>query len=550
MGFLDASIVLIALPAIFRGIHLDPLQPSNSGYLLWMLLGYLVVTAVLVVTFGRIGDMYGRVRVYTLGFAVFTVGSAALALVPARGASGAMELIVLRIVQGVGGAMLMANSSAIITDAFPAEERGKALGVNQIFTVLGTFSGLVLGGVLASVDWRLVFWVNVPIGIVGTLWARHTLREVAVREPTRLDLAGNVVFGTGLVAVLLGITYGIRPYGGHEMGWTGPAVIGELAGGVLLLVVFCRIELHASHPMLDLRLFRVRAFASGIGASLLAAIARGGVQFMVAIWLQGIWLPLRGVGTADTPLRAGLYMLPLTLGLLMVGPASGYLSDRWGSRPFAVTGLLLAGLSMVLLLWLPADFPYWALAGVLLLNGMGQALFLAPNVSSIMTSVPATHRGAASGVIATSRNSGVVISIGTYFTLLVLGLGGELSRSLSHSLLLLGVAPGPAAKLAHLSPVSVLFAAFLGYNPFRHGAGPALLAGLGPAKRAVLTSGSFLPHAIAGPFLNGVRIAALASAGMFLVAAAASYTRGARVPPSPARARPLGKGEEGARVRR
>ncbi len=301
MAALDSSIVLISLPAIFRGINLDPLQPSNISYLLWMLMGYLVVTAVLVVSFGRLGDMFGRVRMYNAGFLVFTLASIALSLTPGHGGSAAMWLIGWRVVQGVGGALLMANSTAILTDAFKVDERGMAMGINMVAAIAGSFIGLIAGGLLAEVHWRLVFWVNVPFGIFGTAWAYLRLRETGVQRRAKLDVAGNLTFAAGMVSILIGITYGLQPHGGHDMGWTGPWVLTELIGGVALLIAFWLIENNVEEPMFNLKLFRIRAFSAGNLASLLMSIGRGGLQFMLIIWLQGIWLPLHGYNFADTP---------------------------------------------------------------------------------------------------------------------------------------------------------------------------------------------------------------------------------------------------------
>jgi MFS family permease len=358
MALLDSSIVIISLPAIFRGIKLDPLAPGNIGYLLWILMGYIVVTAVLVVTFGRIGDIYGRVRMYNLGFLIFTLGSIALSLTWSTGSAGATELIVFRIVQGIGGALLFANSTAILTDAFPVEQRGIAMGINLIAGITGSFIGLLVGGVLAAVDWRLVFWVNVPFGAFGTIWAYAKLREVGRRTPGRIDWLGNFTFGAGLIMVLVGITYGIQPSGGHTMGWTSPSVLSMIIGGLALLALFVFVERRVEQPMFDLRLFSIRAFTFGNVASLLSSIGRGGLQFMLVIWLQGIWLPLHGYNFVDTPLWAGIYMLPVTAGFLVAGPLSGWLSDRFGARPFATGGMILAAITFAFFLLLPANFAY------------------------------------------------------------------------------------------------------------------------------------------------------------------------------------------------
>jgi MFS family permease len=528
MATLDSSIVLISLPAIFRGIHLDPLQPANIGYLLWMLMGYLVVTAVLVVTFGRLGDMFGRVKMYNGGFAVFSAASLALSLCPWTGPSGAMWLIVWRVVQGIGGALLMANSTAILTDAFPVEQRGLAMGVNMIAAIAGSFVGLIAGGVLADVDWRAVFWVNVPIGVFGTVWAYRKLREVTTRSSARIDWGGNVTFGAGLVLILIGLTYGLLPHGGHSMGWTGPWVVAELAGGVALLVLFARIERRTPDPMFNLDLFRIRAFTYGNAAGWLGSIGRGGLQFMLIIWLQGIWLPLHGYSFERTPLWAGIYMLPLTGGFLIAGPVAGWLSDRHGARPFATGGMVAAATSFALLMLLPADFSFPVFALLLLLNGVGMGLFAAPNTTGIMNSVPARQRGAASGMRATFQNTGMVLSIGVFFSLMIVGLSSSLPRSMSSGLRANGVAPATAEHIAHLPPVGSLFAAFLGYNPVEKMLGSQAAAGVDDAQWRTLTGKTFFPHLIADPFMHGLRIAFTASLLMCLVAAWASWMRGAK----------------------
>jgi MFS family permease len=525
---INSSIVIISLPAIFRGIHLDPLRPGNVSYLLWMLMGYLVVSAVLVVAFGRLGDIYGRVRMYNAGFLVFTAASIALAFTPGVGSAAALELIALRIVQGVGGALLMANSMAILTDAFPVRERGMALGINQVAALAGSFLGLLIGGLLADTNWRAVFLVSVPFGIFGTIWGYLKLREGGQRVQGRIDWAGNLTFGIGLIAVLVGITYGIQPYGGHTMGWTSPLVLTLLLGGAALLGAFLVVERRSDDPLFHLDLFRIRAFSAGNLAGLLASVSRGGLQFMLIIWLQGIWLPLHGYSFASTPLWAGIYMIPLTLGFLVAGPVSGWLSDHYGARPFATGGMLLTAASFAALTLLPIDFPYWVFAVLLLANGIGSGLFAAPNTAGIMNAVPARQRGAASGMRATFQNAGFVLSIGLFFSLMIAGLAARLPTTLYDGLTANGVPPASAERIAHLPPVGSLFAAFLGYNPIRTLLGPAALEHLSPAQVANLTGTSFFPRLIAEPFQHGLAIVFLAALVMSLVAAAASWLRGGR----------------------
>jgi len=525
----NGSIVIISLPAIFRGIHLDPLQPSNVSYLLWMLMGYLVVSAVLVVTLGRLGDIYGRVRMYNMGFAIFGLGALALPFDPFSGPAGALWLIGWRVLQATGGAMLMANSPAILTDAFPSYQRGTAMGINQVAGISGSFLGLILGGVLAAIDWRLVFIVSVPIGIGGTIWSVLSLRETGIRTHARIDWLGNVTFAVGLIALLTGITYGIQPYGGHSMGWTSPVVLAGLIGGVVLLTAFCLVEQRVEAPMFDLKLLRIRAFAAGNAATLLASIARGGLQFMLIIWLQGIWLPLHNYDFAVTPLWSGIYLLPLTFGFVVSGPVSGWLSDRHGARAFASGGLLVSAAAFGGLLVLPTDFRYGLFAVLIFVAGAGMGLFSAPNATAIMNSVPAGQRGAASGMLATFQNSGFVLSIGVFFSLMIAGLASALPTTLSRGLIAQGVPAGTAHQIAHLPPVGSLFAAFLGINPVRQLLAPTgVLGHLRAASVARLTGKHFFPQLISGPFHHGLVIVFSMAIALLLIAAGASALRGGR----------------------
>jgi MFS family permease len=527
MATIDASIVIVAMPAIFRGINLNPLTPGNVTYLLWMIIGYLLVQSVLVVTLGRLGDIFGRVKIYNLGFVVFTLASIALSLDPMQGPSGALWLIGWRIVQAFGGSMLMANSAAILTDAFPANQRGMALGINQIAGISGQFVGLLLGGLLAAWDWRSVFWINVPFGVFGTIWAYKSLREIAATRKARIDWAGNITFAAGAGLLLVAITSGIRPYGTSATGWGNPLVIGGLAAGVALLAAFCVIETKVADPMFRLSLFRIRAFATGNIASLLGAIARGGLQFMLVIWLAGIWLPLHGYDFTVTPLWAGIYMLPLTAGFLIAGPLSGMLSDKYGSRPFATAGLLVAAACFTGLLFLPIDFPYWLFALLIFGNGIGSGLFASPNTAAIMSSVPAHDRGAASGMRSTFQNSGMSLSIGIFFSLLIAGLANTLPHTLSRGLTAQGVPLAQATTIAHLPPVSTVFAAMLGYNPVQNMLGTTSLLHTLPAHNvAVLTGRQFFPNLISGPFHHGLMIVFTAAAIMSVAGAAVSWLRG------------------------
>ncbi|MDH2413827.1 MFS transporter [Nocardioides sp. CER19] len=529
MSALDGSIVLIALPAIFGGIHLDPLDPRNIGYLLWMIMGYRLVQAVLVVSVGRLGDLVGRVKIYNAGFAVFTFASVLLSFDPFDGGSAAWWLIAWRIVQALGGSMLTANSAAILTDAFPPDRRGFALGVNQVAALAGQFIGLTLGGLLAVWDWRAVFWVNVPVGIYGTLWAYLKLRETAVRPAyrPRMDWWGNITFAVGLSLVLIGVTEALHPYGDHSMGWTNPVVLAELGAGLALLVAFVLIELRVAQPMFELALFRIRAFTAGNLAALAASVARGGLQFILIIWLQGIWLPLHGYDYDQTPLWAGIFLLPLSVGFLVAGPISGALSDRFGSRGIATSGMLLFSATFVGLLLLPIDFPYWIFALLILLNGVANGMFASPNSSSIMGSVPAQHRGVASGMRSTFQNSGTALSIGVFFSLMIAGLAADLPRSLASGLTAHGVPSDVAGQVGSLPPVSSLFATMLGYNPIQHVLEPTgVLDTLSPGDRATLTGHTLFPHLVAGPFHDGLVVVFSVGAVLGVLSALASFSRG------------------------
>lgn len=528
MASINSSILLIALPDIFRGIGINPLEPGNTSLLLWLIMGYMVVTAVLVVSFGRLGDMYGRVKMYNAGFAIFTIFSLLLTITWMTGTAGALWLIIMRILQGVGGAMLFANSNAIITDAFPINQRGLGLGLNQVAGIAGSFIGLIIGGLLGPLDWRLVFLVSVPVGLFGTVWAYLKLHDTGTRHHAEMDWWGNATFAVGLIAVLVGITYGIQPYGGDTMGWTNPWVLAALIGGGAVLVVFCIIETHVREPMFKLSLFKIRAFTAGNLASLLSALGRGGLMFVLIIWLQGIWLPLHGYSFASTPLWAGIYMLPLTVGFLVAGPVSGWLSDRFGARSFATGGMLVAAASFVWLLMLPVNFNYWPFAIALLVNGLGMGLFAAPNRAGIMNSLPPTQRGVGAGMSTTFQNSAMVLSIGIFFSLMITGLSKSLPHTLLTGLTAQGVPADAAAKVAGLPPVGVLFSSLLGYNPVQSLLGPQVLSHLPAANAHYLVGRSFFPSLISGPFSEGLGVAFAFAIAACVIAAIASAMRGGK----------------------
>ena len=403
-----------------------------------------------------------------------------------------------------------------------------ALGVNQVAAIAGQFLGLLIGGLLSEWDWRAVFWVGVPLGVGGTVWSFRSLREVGGRTPARLDWPGTVLFGVGLTVLLAAITYGIQPYGGHPTGWTNPWVLGSITLAVVALVTLYFVESRAPAPMLDIRLFRSKPFALGNLAGLMASLGRGGLQFMLIIWLQGIWLPLHGYSFESTPLWSGIYMLPMTLGFLLAGPLSGTLSDRFGSRPFTIGGLVLMAMTFVALTLIPVDFDYRVFAVLIFLNGLGGGIFTAPNTAAIMSSVPAAERGAASGIRATVTNAGMSLSIGIFFSPMIAGLAHSLPATLSAGLQQQGVPATVAHNVAHLPPVESLFAAFLGYNPIAELLGSSGVLQQPGVNAAVLTGKQSFPQLISGPFHNGLVVVFTAAAVMMVIGAAASWVNPGR----------------------
>jgi MFS family permease len=526
MTALDGSCVMIALPAIFRGINLNPLGPESAAYLLWILTGYTLVMAVLVVTLGRIGDMFGRVRMYNLGFVIFSIGSILLSFVWSTGSAGAIELIVFRVVQAVGGACLFANSAAILTDAFPINQRGLALGINQIAFIAGSFIGIIAGGLLAEVGWRWVFRASIPVAVAGTIWAYLQLREIGVHKTAAIDWGGNLTFAAGLTMLLVGITYGIQPSATSSMSWHTPFVLAMLLGGVAVLGLFLVVEQHAKDPMFRLSLFRIRAFAAGNIASLLSSITRGGLSFMMSIWLQGIWLPLHGYGFEVTPLWAGIFMLPQSAGFLILGPISGHLSDRHGARVFATGGMILTAIGFILLWTLPVNFIYWQFALILLLLGIATGLFGSPNNAAIMNSVPADCRGVGSGMRSAFLNAGSPLSNGMFFTLMTIGLSATLPQAMYSGLTQNGISSQVAGQLSRLPPFGYLTAALMGYNPMSKLLSPAVLGTLPPSTVDQLTSRSYFPQLISASFHHALGMVLIFCVVVSLIAAAASWVRG------------------------
>ena len=396
MALLDSSIVLISLPTIGR-----ELPQTSPETLLWIVLSYSLVTATLLLTFGRLSDMFGRVRLYTLGFAIFTIGSAFCSL-----ATDGNILLAARVVEGIGAGFLAANGAAIVTDAFPIHERGKALGINQVSALAGSMMGLVLGGVLTSLlGWRSIFWVNIPVGIVGTVWAYVGLEEVAAREiESEIDWVGNVLFSGGITALLAGVTLG------GLVGWYDPMILLLLFGGLGMIVVFVFVEQVVRSPMFDFHLLRIRTFVMGNLAAFFSALARGSFTFILVFYFQGILLL--------SAFNAGVMLLPLSAAFIIVGPLSGVISDRRGSKLLGTTGLLVSAIGFAILLEFRASDPYWMLAVSMVFLGVGQGMFGSPNRAEVMSSVPPSRRGVASAFTTMFLNAGSMGSLAVGFTIL------------------------------------------------------------------------------------------------------------------------------------
>lgn len=534
---ISASSVLVALPAIFRSTRLNPLVLGNVGYLVWMLVVYLAAPTVLAVPLMRLGNRFGRVRVYKLGFAVFTVGALALALDPLEGSGGALWLIGWRILQAAGVSMLSANASPILTRRFPSSQRGTALGLLSVNTLAGGFLGLVLGGTLAAVNWRLVFWVLVPIGIFGTGWSQLVLRETETSTREDSDWLGGIFFAFGLSGLLAAAIFGIEPYGDHGMGWTSPWTLACLAGGLALLAVFCLVELRVPNPMIILSLMKIRPFRAGVAASLLASVATGGLPLVLVIWLQGIWLPVHGYNTSQIPLWCAIYLVPLSIGFLISGPVSGILSARYGLRLFASSGLLLWLAAFGGLLLLPVgSFSSATFCSAIFILGISSGLFASPIQAMIMNSVPPQRRGAAASTDAILRSSGTALSNVIYLSLLVAGLSTTLPAAWAAGLTAHGVPSAVAQQVARRAPTTDLFSAFLGYNPVSELLAPTgVLTRLSARSAATLTGSQFFPQVIAAPFRHGlllifIMVAVLLAAAISLSALAWSRRSGSDSP--------------------
>lgn len=529
MASSNATIILISLPTIFNGIGINPLSNGSFQYLLWILFGYNIAVSTLLVTFGRLSDMFGRVRLYNLGFAIFTAGSIMLFLTPNKGDTGAFELIIFRFIQGIGASFLFSNSAAILTDAFPPDERGKALGLNQVTFLAGSLVGLLLGGILAPLNWRFIFLVSVPFGILGTVWSYSKLKEVGkLQRSQKLDLPGNITFATGLTLLLIGITYGLMPYNNQLMGWSNPQVIASILAGIFLLAIFPFIESRSEQPMFELKLFRIRMFSAANIAGMLSSIAYGGVMLMLIILLQGIWLPLHGYSYESTPFWSGIYIIPMMLGFVFMGPISGIISDRIGSKSLATAGMIIVASSFLALSTLPYNFNYATFAAIIFIMGIGNGLFGAPNIAAIMNSIPPEYRGVASGMRATLQNVGQTLSTALFFGIIISSLASNLPSAFASALAQAGV-PQLAAIFSAIPPTSALFAAFLGYNPVAsllHQLPTQFISSIPNSTLEMIESKTWFPNAVAPAFIQSLRVAYYIAATLGAIAAIASALRG------------------------
>ncbi len=528
MGAINMTIVLISLPTIFRGLNIDPTAPGEFIMLLWVMMGYSIVLATLLVTFGRLSDLYGRTRLYTLGFVIFTFGSILLSIIPdGSGNNGAKMLIGFRMVQGVGGGLLMVNSTALITDSFGPNERGRALGINQISFIAGSLIGLIAGGLLASSNWHLVFIVNIPFAVAGSLWSVFKLKAISKKVKVPMDITGNIALGGGLVLISLGFTYALVPYGNSSMGWGSPWVLASFVVGVVLLVAFVFLELKVKQPLFDLRLFKIRAFNYGNFANFVSSLGRGAIMFLVIIWLQGIYLPLHGFTYSSTPFWAGIYMLPMMVGFIVLGPVGGILTDKYGARVFATTGMIITAISLYLLTLLPYNFSLWQFEGILLMNGIGSGLFAAPNTTAVMNSLPEESRGAGSGMRTTFNNIGQTISMAIFFSIAISIFSLKLPSSLLNTSVSIGLPLQIATAISKIPPSGALFAAFLGINPAASFS-PSMLNLIPPAALKSLMSLSFFPNAIGPSFMVGLKDSLYIAILMTIAGAVLSALSGGR----------------------
>jgi EmrB/QacA subfamily drug resistance transporter len=383
----NSGTLIIALPNLERSLHASLLA------LVWVILAYMIASTVLVLSAGRLSDLFGRKRAYVAGFVLFALGS-----LGAGFAGDVTQLILWRILQGIGGAFLFANAAALVTDAFPREQLGLAMGANTMIAAVGLVLGPVLGGALVAISWHWVFWFNVPLALLGAAWGGLVLRELAKPDTTRgYDLAGTATFLVGLTGLVLGVSRG------GLSGWGDPIVIAGLAAAVVLLPLWVAIEAHVRAPMLDLSIFRNRLFAAAAGASFINGLARFALMFLFVFYFQG--------AQGDDPITAGIKLIPLALGMLVASPLAGIYADRRGSRGLAALGMLTVGAGLALMTTLQVHTPYWQSTLWLAIVGVGSGMFNSPNTAAMMGTVPAKRRGIAAGARMLLQNTGAVLSI-------------------------------------------------------------------------------------------------------------------------------------------
>ncbi len=528
MASINMNIVMITLPSIFRGLNINPFAPGEFVYLLWILMGYSIVLASILVTFGRVSDLYGRARMYTWGFIIFTIASVLLSIVPGNsGNNGALMLIVFRMVQAVGAGFLMVNSTALLTDAFPIYERGKAMGINQISFIVGSLLGLILGGFLSGYDWHLVFIVNIPFAIAGTIWSIFKLKETAEKQKVHMDIWGNVSLALSLILISLGFTYTLEPYGNSQMGWGSPYVIASFIVGIIFLIAFVFIERRVKGPLFNLSLFRIRPFAYGNLSLLLSSLGRGAVMFLVIIWLQGIYLPLHGFSYTQTPFWAGIYMLPMLLGMVIFGPIGGALTDKYGARIFATSGMIVTSIGLFLLTLLPYNFNAIQFELIIFLIGIGGGLFAAPNTTAIMNAVASKDRASANGMRMTINNVSSTISMAIFFSITITIFSQKLPSAMISSATAIGVPYQLALRLSNIPPSGALFGAFLGVNPISV-IPSQLLSTLSPSTLAALESSTFFPKVIGPSFMVGLSYSIYIALALSILGAVFSALMGER----------------------
>ncbi|GGP19416.1 MFS transporter [Thermocladium modestius] len=523
---MNISMLIIALPAIFDGIRVYPLSPLGFTSMIWLIVSYPLALAVAIPISGRLSDMYGRGKLFTIGFLVFTLSSLLLGLAQGSGEAAAAELIVFRIMQGAGGSFMFSNSPALIMDVYPPRDRGFALGIIGISFSAGSVIGLLVGGGLAVINWRLVFLINAVVGSIGTYWSYKVVYKLSPGSSSvKVDWGGAVLLAAALVSVLTALNLGMLPYGDQPLGWGNPLVWTLLAVGAALLALLVQVERRIKEPMLRLDLFKIRQFTFGVMSAFFLFLAQGANIFVLSILLQALYLPMHGVPYSETPLLAGIYLIPNSVANALFAPIGGRLVNRLGARLVSTAGAVIAATSFELLALLPIDFNYAVFAAILFMMGAGFGLFMSPNQVSILTPVPPKDRSAASGMRASMQNVGSLTSIVVFLSLIIIGTYSTLSAALMNALVKAGLQAATAGQLSSIPPAIALFAAFLGYDPI------STLASLThtsipPQLLAELTKPSFFPTAIAPATINGFHYAYHVAALMAFTAAVLSLLRG------------------------